>query len=249
MPNRILKETICTSEEIDALTVDQECFFYRLMVVVDDFGTMDARPAILKARCYPLKSIDNNCVQALLCSLRDVGLVQLYEVDGRPYLHVKNWAKHQQIRAKTSKYPVPPIAVDINCNQAQSNVPVIQSNPIVYEDEVGLAELLELEKEVFIPAEAGKEKSQGKTSGPPKRAIQLPEDFVPDATCVELAVSLGRSASAELPAFADFHRSKGSTFKDWQSAFRTWLRNSVKFGSPASTTASTHAFDPCRGAI
>lgn len=249
MPNRIIKETICTSEEIDALTVDQECFFYRLMVVVDDFGTMDARPAILKARCYPLKSIDNNCVQALLLALRDVGLVQIYEVDGRPYLHVKNWAKHQQIRAKTSKYPMPPIAVDINCNQAQSNVPVIQSNPIVYEDEVGLAELLELEKEIFIPAEAGKEKSQGKTSGPPKRAIQIPEDFVPDATCVELAVSLGRSASAELPAFADFHRSKGSTFKDWQSAFRTWLRNSVKFGPPASATASTHAFDPCRGAI
>lgn len=138
MPNRILKETICTSEEIDALTADQECFFYRLMVVVDDFGTMDARPAILKARCYPLKSIDIKCVQALLCALRDVGLVQLYEVDGRPYLHVKNWAKHQQIRAKTSKYPMPSIAVDSNCNQPKSNVPVIQSNPIQYEYEVGI---------------------------------------------------------------------------------------------------------------
>ena len=33
----------------------------------------------------------------------------------------------------------------------------------------------------------------------------------------------------ELPAFKDFHLSKGSVFKDWDAAFRTWMRNSLKF--------------------
>lgn len=133
MPNRILKETICTSEEIDALSADLEVFFYRLMVVCDDYGLMDARPAILKARCYPLKSIDINCIKGFLDGLSRVGLIVTYEVDGRPYLSIVNWKKHQQIRAHKAKYPAPDDVLkssDINGYQQKSDAPVIQSNPI-----------------------------------------------------------------------------------------------------------------------
>ena len=131
MPNRIIKESICTSEEIDILTPEQEVFFYRLMVVVDDFGLMDARLSILKAKCYPLKSIEINCIQMNLARLQEVGLVKLYQADGKPYLSIVNWAKHQQIRAKRAKYPTPECGSEITCNQLKSNVPVIQSNPIL----------------------------------------------------------------------------------------------------------------------
>lgn len=130
MPNRIIKESICTSEEIEALTDQQEVFFYRLMVVVDDFGLMDARLPILKSKCYPLKSIDINSIQANLAVLVAVGLVKLYRVDGKPYLSITNWAKHQQIRAQRAKYPLPKDGSDITCNQLISDAPVIQSNPI-----------------------------------------------------------------------------------------------------------------------
>lgn len=130
MPNRILKESICTSDEIDSLGSDVEVFFYRLMVVCDDFGLMDARPAILKARCYPLKSIDIKIIQSYLDCLHQAKLISVYEVDGKPYLHITTWEKHQQIRAKRSKFPTPNMGHEITCNQLQANVPVIQSNPI-----------------------------------------------------------------------------------------------------------------------
>ena len=129
MPNRILKESICTSEEIDALTVDQEVFFYRLMVVCDDYGLMDARPAILKARCYPLKSIDIKRIQVMLDALNTVELIRLYQVEGKPYLHIAKWERHQSIRAKKPKFPQPQ-ADDFRCKQVHADVPVIQSNPI-----------------------------------------------------------------------------------------------------------------------
>lgn len=129
MPNRIIKETICTSDEIDSLSPDQEVFFYRLMVVCDDYGLMDARPAIIKARCYPLKSIDCICIQTMLDALHAIGLVRLYQIDGKPYLHVTSWEKHQSIRAKRPKYPIPQ-ADDFICKQMQADAPVIQSNPI-----------------------------------------------------------------------------------------------------------------------
>ena len=36
MPNRVIKESICTSEQIDALTPFEEITFYRLIVNADD---------------------------------------------------------------------------------------------------------------------------------------------------------------------------------------------------------------------
>ena len=55
MPNRILKESICTSDNLDSLSTEAEAFFYRLLVQCDDYGRMDARPPILLSRCYPLR--------------------------------------------------------------------------------------------------------------------------------------------------------------------------------------------------
>lgn len=130
MPNRIIKETICTSEEIDALSAEQEVFFYRLMVNCDDYGLCDARPKIIASKCYPLKSFDIKKIQANVDALVKVGLVIAYEVDGKPYLAIAKWAEHQQIRAKRAKFPLPNDPSAIICNQAIANVPVIQSNPI-----------------------------------------------------------------------------------------------------------------------
>ena len=127
MPNRVLKETICTSEEIDKLTAFQETFFYRLIVSCDDFGRFDARPKILASRLFPLKKeLRISQVEDALRALTSAELVDLYEVDGKPFLQMKTWDKHQQKRAKKSKYPgidEGVISDDNICNQAISNVP------------------------------------------------------------------------------------------------------------------------------
>lgn len=133
MPNRIIKESICTSDTIDGLSWFEEVFFYRLTVNSDDFGRFDARPAILKARLFPLKTIADKQIDQALTSLDRAGIIHLYAVGGKPYLFIPTWEKHQTIRNKRSKYPSPdesdPQAVEINCNQLHANVPVIQSNP------------------------------------------------------------------------------------------------------------------------
>ena len=53
MPNRILKESICRSEEIDSLSWFEEVLFYRLIVICDDFGRYDGRAKIIKGSCFP----------------------------------------------------------------------------------------------------------------------------------------------------------------------------------------------------
>ena len=135
MPNRILKETICTSSTINELSAEDEAFFYRLIVQCDDFGRMDARPAIIRAKCYPLRldAVGESKVKQMLARLAKAGLVQLYAVDGQDYLQMTTWDKHQQVRAKRSKYPAPAThaqAGDIMCNQVISDDSICPRNPI-----------------------------------------------------------------------------------------------------------------------
>lgn len=105
MPNRIIKESICRSEEIDSLSWFEEVLFYRLIVVCDDFGRYDGRPKIIKGSCFPLKSITEKDIDKALGKLSAVGLVRVYETQGRPYLQLVTWADHQRIRNQKSKYP------------------------------------------------------------------------------------------------------------------------------------------------
>ena len=127
MPNRILKESICTSEEIDKLSLFEEVCFYRLLVNCDDFGRLDARPKVLVSKLFPLRDVRTEQIESALLSLASAGLVSLYEVGGKPFMQIVTWGRHQQTRATKSKYPAPDgsynhlISSDINCNQVISD--------------------------------------------------------------------------------------------------------------------------------
>ena len=136
MPNRLLKESICTSDSIDCLSWFEEVLFYRLIVNCDDYGRFDGRAAIIKNRLFPLKeNLTAASVEKAISQLANAGLVTLYVFEGKPYLYLPTWAEHQNVRAKKSKYPSPECNLKSSeyiCNQMYANVPVIQSNPIQY---------------------------------------------------------------------------------------------------------------------
>lgn len=131
MPNRILKQSICTSPNINSLSVGAETFFYRLLVQCDDYGQFFANASILRALCFPMKidKVSEKAVEDWLGEIVRAGLAWLYEVEGVRYLQISKWDKHQQIRAKKHKFPQP-LSDDSNGNQLLTIVPVIQSNPI-----------------------------------------------------------------------------------------------------------------------
>ena len=134
MPNRILKESICTSDKIEQLSAFAETFFYRLIVNVDDYGRLDGRAAVLRSRLFPLKDVRNSQIEEALRELATVELVSTYIVDGKPFVSLPAWDRHQQIRAKKSKYPAP----DAFCNQMISSDIKCPRNPIQSESESNL---------------------------------------------------------------------------------------------------------------
>lgn len=108
MPNRILKESICTSEKISSLTDFEFRLWAGLLVLVDDAGRGDARPAIIKGRVFPLRErVTIKEIDVALHGLAAKGCVSLYTVGGKPYFWFPTWKDHQRIRDSKPKYPSP----------------------------------------------------------------------------------------------------------------------------------------------
>lgn len=112
MPSRIIREQICTSDTLAAVSPQAERLFWRLVVQADDFGLLDGRPRIVLGKCLTalIGTVTEDDVANWLSELDAAGLIQRYEVDGRPYLHLTTWEKHQRPPKSTSRprHPMPP---------------------------------------------------------------------------------------------------------------------------------------------
>lgn len=121
MPSRILKESICTSESLAYLSAEAEVLFYRLIVKADDFGLYYGSPKILASLLFPLNVPTEKKVGSWLAELVKGGLVATYTAeDGRQYLKLLSWDKHQNRRATKSKYPLPK-EFDSTCTQPNTS--------------------------------------------------------------------------------------------------------------------------------
>ena len=159
-----------------------EILFYHLMVKVDDFGVYFGNEQIIKNTCFPLKSseIKLKQVESWLNELVKAGLLFAYVAeDGKKYIQFTKWAKHQQIRAKKSKYPL----FDSTCNQLladddnscrnpiQSNPNPIQSNPNPIQSES--AQSADEIESCFLALWDLYPKKEGKSSVSKKAKIEL----------------------------------------------------------------------------
>lgn len=212
MPNRIIKESICSSQDIDDLKAEEEVFYYRLWVNCDDYGRFDARIPMLKSKLYPLReNMKSSDIKRYLATLESKRMVELYGVKGVVYGQVVAWENHQQIRAKRSKYP-PKSESDSTCNQMISDDGIcprnpIQSNPIRIQSE----------------SESG-DKPQRKKFVPP--TLEEVKEY-----CYE------RNNSVDAEKWHSYYTSNGwkvgkNPMRDWKGAVRTWEQKDKPSGNP-----------------
>ena len=109
MGNRILRDSILISPDIDALSWRSEAMFYRLLTVCDDYGRSNAEPRLLRAYLCQLRTHDLTVqdITEFLEQLEELGLISTYEVAGRPYLAVTNFREHQRGNQRHPKTDFP----------------------------------------------------------------------------------------------------------------------------------------------
>lgn len=221
MPNRIIKESIHTSESVNAMTDFQFRLWVSLITYVDDFGRGDARPAVIKGSCFPLRDrLTAKDIAAALQALAGIGCVNLYEVDGKPYLCFPQWESHQVIRNKKSRYPAPPDnlqSIEINCNQLNANVSVIQSNPI---------------------------RIQSNTNTNTNARFTPPTLEEVEEYCKERNSSVDPKQFFEYFEAGGWKDSKGNSVKNWKQKLLTW----EKYDTPHNAKNTSYPAEPTRSA-
>lgn len=211
MPNRILKESICTSDSVDSLSWFEEVLFYRLIVNCDDYGRFDGRLAIIKNRLFPLKeSLTAKAISKAVNTLVTAGLVVLYEFEGKPYLYLPTWNDHQNVRAKRSKYPSPEgcvIAHENICNHMYADVPVIQS-----------------ESESESESESKRDSARAKHKYGEYKNVLLTDDEL-EKLKAEYADYLDR-----IERLSSYIASTGKAYKSHYATIRNWARADAEKG-------------------
>jgi len=74
VPNRIIKESIWTSETLSKLSFGAQTLFFRLLPVPDDHGCFDARPEVLRGKLFPFM-LDKVTVKDVRKWLEELGAV------------------------------------------------------------------------------------------------------------------------------------------------------------------------------
>ena len=201
MPNRIIKESICSSEKLAALSDFEFRLWVGLITQADDAGRGDARPAIIKGHIFPFRErLSIKDIDAALQELAAKGCVALYKVDGKPYFLFPGWVKHQRVRDCKPKYPEP--LENLNLPQSAASCGELPQS----------AALIQSESE-SNPNPREKNAHAARFSPPTVDAV------------AEYVREKGYHVNAD--RFVAFYQQKGwmvgkNHMKDWKAAVRTW---------------------------
>lgn len=111
MPNRILKESICTSKNLTNCSIFAQDLYKRLITYADDYGRFNADTQIMIARLYPreLNTLTEEDVVNGLVELVGVEKIFFYVSSARKDVYgcFPNWSEHQRVRDSKAKCPDP----------------------------------------------------------------------------------------------------------------------------------------------
>lgn len=94
---RMIKPDVRESEKVAAWPIEVRYFWVLLWGYVDDHGKGRDNPLLVKSDCFPLDvDITGDVVDGWLWVLAESGVIVRYENDGKKYIEVVNWSKHQK---------------------------------------------------------------------------------------------------------------------------------------------------------
>jgi len=104
---RYLKPDFFLDEELADLRIETRMLFAGLWTLADREGRLEDRPKRIKAQIFPWDAVD---VEAMLTELAAGLFIQRYEANGKRFIQITNFGKHQRphIKEAASLIPTPP---------------------------------------------------------------------------------------------------------------------------------------------
>lgn len=108
---RQIKPITTTDEKLAEVSRDAELLFVLSLMFVDDAGRMEYSPKRLKMQIFPSKRDIDMEIEPLVEELCKQGCFHRYEVNGRNFLCIPNFLKHQRVHKPTPSTLPEPLSV------------------------------------------------------------------------------------------------------------------------------------------
>lgn len=217
--SRNIKPGFFTNDELVELPFEVRLLFIGLWTIADRDGRLSDRPKKIRMEIFPADNVD---CDAALEMLGQRGFICRYSVNGERFIQVENWHKHQSPHLKEAQS-----TITARVEHQTSTDPAPDKHVASTEDAALIVDSLNLIPDSLIPDSSG---ASAPSAKPRKNATPLSADFTLNEASTSYAQNRNISIADELVSFSNWHTAKGSTFKDWQAAWRTWCDKAVEFG-------------------
>lgn len=202
---RSIKPEFWTDETLGECSPTSRLLFIATWNVADDYGNLERSAKQIKAQAFPYDNIE---CEPLLQELLSRSRLTEYEADGKKYLHINGFEKHQKIEKKSKpRHPL---------YDESRRAPRVVGEDKQTSNGSSLGEGRE-----GIIAEAGKRtrKAKGKTP--------IPDDFsLTDELRAYAALHLQHvDADALYESFRGNALAKGWEYANWAQALQAFIRN------------------------
>lgn len=237
------------SDKVNAISIQSEVFFTRLIMKVDDYGCFWADSKRLKSNLFPLRSdsIRDADILRWMAECQNAGLIAIYDSDQKSYLQILDFG--QRLRTKKSKFPLP----DSNMRTNDSHLTATCHPEERIEIEIEVEEEVE-EKEIphtnFSEKNVDftKNKKKEKDSSPGAEILYSIEHCITVAMNDDVWVNSNKASPEKLAVF-NAHLSGQGIYeknpKDYKQHFYHWNKkqkngtHQQSNGQPASSKPGT----------
>jgi hypothetical protein len=101
---RTIKPDFFDDEDLAELAFETRLLFIALWTIADRDGRLDDRPRKIKLRSFPWDDVD---IPSMLNDLSAGGFIERYEVEGKSYIEITNFAKHQRPNQREAPSSIP----------------------------------------------------------------------------------------------------------------------------------------------
>ena len=103
---KIIRDSLFESEKMAGLSDFEFRVWISLLLLADDAGRGDARPAIIKGRAFPLRErVTLKEIDAAVHGLAAKDIINILEPEGKPIFKIVGWEKeYPELGRKTKEY-------------------------------------------------------------------------------------------------------------------------------------------------
>lgn len=218
---RTIKPEFWSDEKLTECSLSARLTFIGLWSFADDEGRMEFQPVRLKMQIFPCGTVALTKLTEYFGELTERSLIRRYVVDGKEFLDIPGFAKHQRINRPTpSRLP----EHSLNTHGVLS-----EHSPLEGKGREG--------KGTGSDEVAAHTKVLAAGASPPKarRTSRVPEDFLPDLTYARAQVP-DIDAEREAQKFRDWEFKTPRS--DWAACWRNWIGTCRDSGKYAKTSTN-----------